>query len=147
MITVSSWPYSRTGFNAQAVKKVQVHNTRSFKRDKCLLYKERNKIYHLHFHLSKLQDNTSLGCSAIWLKYGIITARIHKCYFRHYGDERTLSLCTVYCFLFAVKKLHGCKSFPSFPEKYSQLQSILPIMAKFEHSKLKFCLKTFAVTK
>ena len=28
---------------------------------------------------------------------------------------------TVYCFLFAVKKFRGCKSFPSFPEKYSRL--------------------------
>ena len=25
---------------------------------------------------------------------------------------------TVYCFLFAMKEFHGCKSFPSFPEKY-----------------------------
>ena len=54
---------------------------------------------------------------------------------------------TVYCFSFAVKKFHSCKSFPSFPEKYLRLQNILPIMAKFEHSKLKFRLKTFAVTK
>ena len=28
---------------------------------------------------------------------------------------------TVYCFLFVVKKFRGCKSFPSFPEKYSRL--------------------------
>ena len=28
---------------------------------------------------------------------------------------------TVYCFLFAVKKFRGCKSVPSFPEKYSRL--------------------------
>ena len=54
---------------------------------------------------------------------------------------------TVYCFLFAVKKFRGCKSFPSFPEKYLRLQNILPIMAKFERSKLKFRLKTFAVMK
>ena len=54
---------------------------------------------------------------------------------------------TVYCFLFAVKKFRGCKSFPSFPEKYSWLQNILAIMVKFEHSKLKFRLITFAVTK
>ena len=31
------------------------------------------------------------------------------------------SMNTVYCFLFAVKKFRSCKSFPSFPEKYSQL--------------------------
>ena len=43
--------------------------------------------------------------------------------------------------------VRGCKSSPSFPEKYLRLQNILPIMAKFEHSKLKFHLKTFAVTK
>ena len=53
----------------------------------------------------------------------------------------TSILSTVYCFLLAVKKFHGCKSFPSFPQKYSRFQNILPIMAKFEHSKLKFRLK------
>ena len=60
-------------------------------------------------------------------------------------EENTSS--TVYCFLFAVKKFRSCESFPSFPEKYSRLRSTLPIMAKFEHSKLKFCLKIFVVTK
>ena len=32
-----------------------------------------------------------------------------------------LHVATVYCFLFVVKKFRGCKSFPSFPEKYSRL--------------------------
>ena len=32
-----------------------------------------------------------------------------------------IEIYTVYCFLFVVKKFHGCKSFPSFPEKYSWL--------------------------
>ena len=51
-----------------------------FKHGGCLLYKERNNIYHMRIftfkEMSRLQYNVLLGCSTIWRKYGILTRKL-----------------------------------------------------------------------